>query len=70
VLIAVLATVGGVIVVGFGGGLIRATSERWPRWLDSIEQQFSSSSAGGRPAPGAGPGAGPATGGMSGDLRE
>lgn len=40
VLITVLATVGGVIVVGFGGGLIKATSERWPGWLASLEGQF------------------------------
>lgn len=40
VLIAVLATIGGVIVVGFGGGLIKATSERWPGWLSSLEGQF------------------------------
>ncbi|MQA59909.1 MAG: hypothetical protein GEU86_00100 [Actinophytocola sp.] len=40
VLIAVLATAGGVIVVGFGGGLIKATSERWPGWLSNFEGQF------------------------------
>lgn len=51
VLIAVLATVGGVIVVGFGGGLIKATSERWPNWLDNIEGQVK---GGGQPAAGAG----------------
>lgn len=40
VLVTVLATLGGVIVVGFGGGLIRATSDRWPGWLNNIEGQF------------------------------
>jgi hypothetical protein len=34
VLIAVLATVGGVIVVGVGGGLIAPMRERWTGWLD------------------------------------
>ena len=29
VLIAVLATIGGVIVVGFGGGLIKPAQDRW-----------------------------------------
>ena len=45
VLIAVLATVGGVIVVGFGGGLIKATSDRWPGWLNGLEGQFKGGSA-------------------------
>lgn len=45
VLIAVLATVGGVIVVGFGGGLIKATSDRWPGWLNNLEGQFKGGSA-------------------------
>ncbi|GAB3487591.1 mechanosensitive ion channel family protein [Nocardiopsis coralliicola] len=41
VLIATLATVGGVIVVGVGGGLIRPMQERWGRWLDSAERETS-----------------------------
>lgn len=45
VLIAVLATVSGVIIVGFGGGLIKATSEKWPGWLDDIGEQFKGGSA-------------------------
>jgi hypothetical protein len=40
VLIAVLATVGGVIVVGMGGGMIRPMQRRWERWLDRAEQDF------------------------------
>jgi hypothetical protein len=40
VLVAVLATVGGVIVVGVGGGLIRPMQQRWARWLDRAEQEF------------------------------
>jgi mechanosensitive ion channel-like protein len=40
VLVAVLATVGGVIVVGVGGGLIRPMQQRWARWLDRAENEF------------------------------
>lgn len=39
VLIAVLATVGGVIVVGVGGGLIRPMQDRWASWLDRAQQE-------------------------------
>jgi hypothetical protein len=39
VLIAVLATVGGVIVVGVGGGLIRPMQDRWSTWLDRAAQE-------------------------------
>lgn len=42
VLIAVLATVGGVIVVGMGGGMIRPMQERWERWLARAEQDLPS----------------------------
>lgn len=34
VLIAVLATVAGVIIVGVGGGLVRPMQGRWEAWLD------------------------------------
>jgi hypothetical protein len=40
VLIAVLATVGGVIVVGVGGGMVRPMQARWERWLDRAEDEF------------------------------
>lgn len=60
VLIAVLATVGGVVIVGFGGGLIKATSERWPSWLDNMEGQFK---GGAHAAPA------PTQGSMGGQLR-
>lgn len=40
VLITVLATVGGVVVVGFGGGLIRPAQQRWDGWLAGMQQQF------------------------------
>ncbi|MGI5246121.1 mechanosensitive ion channel family protein [Dactylosporangium sp. CA-139066] len=39
VLIAVLATIGGVLVVGVGGGLIRPMQQRWEGWLGRIEQE-------------------------------
>ena len=37
VLITILATIGGVIVVGAGGGLVRPMQARWERWLSSAE---------------------------------
>lgn len=39
ILIAILATVGGVIVVGVGGGLIGPMRERWGGWLSSLENE-------------------------------
>ena len=39
VLIAILATVGGVIVVGAGGGLIRPMQSRWEQWLNNAERE-------------------------------
>lgn len=38
VLIAVLATVGGILVVGVGGGMIMPMRQRWDGWLNQIEQ--------------------------------
>ncbi|NKE62379.1 hypothetical protein FXN61_38855 [Lentzea sp. PSKA42] len=40
VLIAVLATVGGILVVGVGGGLVRPMQERWEGWLGRAEQEL------------------------------
>jgi hypothetical protein len=40
VLIAVLATVGGIAVVGVGGGLIRPMQDRWERWIDNFENEM------------------------------
>nr|WP_092529537.1 hypothetical protein [Amycolatopsis arida] len=40
VLITVLATVGGVLVVGVGGGLVRPMQQRWERWLGRAEQEM------------------------------
>ncbi|MPY79563.1 MAG: hypothetical protein GEV04_14005 [Actinophytocola sp.] len=40
VLIAVLATVGGVLVVGLGGGMVRPMQQRWERWLGLAESEL------------------------------
>ena len=39
VLIAILATIGGVIVVGVGGGLIRPMQQRWEGYLSTAERE-------------------------------
>lgn len=39
VLIAVLATVGGILIVGVGGGMVRPMQQRWSRWLDLAERE-------------------------------
>ncbi|MFC4012629.1 hypothetical protein ACFOY2_35730 [Nonomuraea purpurea] len=39
VLITFLATVGAIIAIGVGGGLIRPMQERWERWIARIEQE-------------------------------
>ncbi len=39
VLIAVLATISGVLVVGVGGGLIKPMQARWDGWLTTAEQE-------------------------------
>lgn len=39
VLVAILATVGGVIVVGVGGGLIKPMQQRWESYLSSAEAE-------------------------------
>jgi hypothetical protein len=40
VLVTVLATAGGVIVVGVGGGLLRPMQKRWDRWLNQAETEI------------------------------
>ncbi|GLZ43457.1 hypothetical protein [Actinokineospora sp. NBRC 105648] len=40
VLIAVLATAGGIAVVGVGGGLIRPMQSRWETWLDRAGEEI------------------------------
>lgn len=39
VLIATLATVAGILVVGVGGGLVRPMTQRWDRWLTRAEAE-------------------------------
>ena len=39
VLIAVLATVGGILIVGVGGGLIKPMQERWEDYLTTAERE-------------------------------
>ncbi len=39
ILIAVLATLAGILVVGVGGGLIRPMQQRWEGWLGRAEQE-------------------------------
>ena len=39
VLITILATLGGVIIVGAGGGLIRPMQSRWESWLNTAERE-------------------------------
>lgn len=39
VLIAVLATVAGVIVIGVGGGLVRPMQQRWEGWLTRVQDE-------------------------------
>ncbi|GAA2527582.1 mechanosensitive ion channel family protein [Pilimelia columellifera] len=41
VLVAVLATVAGIMIVGVGGGLVRPMTQRWDRWLDRVEAESS-----------------------------
>ena len=36
VLVAVLATIAGILIVGVGGGLVRPMQGRWERWLDRL----------------------------------
>lgn len=43
VLVTVLATAGGVIVVGVGGGMVRPMQQRWERWLGQAESELPAS---------------------------
>ncbi|HEV7896274.1 MAG TPA: hypothetical protein VGP31_00290 [Planosporangium sp.] len=40
VLIAVLASIAGILVVGVGGGLVRPMQSRWESWLSRAEQEM------------------------------
>lgn len=46
VLVAVLATVAGVIIVGVGGGMVRPMQQRWERWLNRAEEDIPSAQSG------------------------
>jgi hypothetical protein len=39
ILIAVLATIAGILIVGVGGGLVRPMQGRWERWLGRAEEE-------------------------------
>lgn len=39
VLITVLATIGGILIVGVGGGLVRPMQQRWEGWLTRAENE-------------------------------
>ncbi|MFD8593267.1 hypothetical protein ACFV1B_27575 [Streptomyces sp. NPDC059637] len=39
VLVAILATVGGILVVGVGGGMVKPMQQRWERWLTTAESE-------------------------------
>lgn len=39
VLIAVLATIAGILIVGVGGGMVMPMRQRWDRWLDVAERE-------------------------------
>jgi hypothetical protein len=40
ILVAALATLGGLIVVGVGGGMIRPMQSRWERWISRAEEDL------------------------------
>jgi hypothetical protein len=40
VLVAILATIGGILVVGVGGGLVRPMQSRWESWLSRAELEL------------------------------
>jgi hypothetical protein len=48
VLITVLATIGGVVIVGMGGGLIRPMQQRWETWINRFENELPSGGNGAR----------------------
>ena len=61
ILITVLATIGGVIIVGFGGGLVRPMQARWDGWINRAQHQLSAGAPEPRreTAPGSAPGSAP-----------
>jgi hypothetical protein len=61
VLVTVLATLGGIAVVGVGGGLIVPMRQRWERWLVAAEQEGARARERSAAAPGSAPPAQPAS---------
>ncbi|ASR39454.1 hypothetical protein BAY61_19330 [Prauserella marina] len=45
VLVAVLATIAGVVIVGVGGGMVRPMQQRWERWLNRAEEELPNAKA-------------------------
>ncbi len=78
VLVTILATVGGVIIVGAGGGLIRPMQARWEQWLSTAERETAnvkaqvnqSAGSGGRSTGGVGASSFDGRGGASDPLLE
>ena len=54
VLIAVLATVAGILIVGVGGGLVRPMQSRWEQYLETMSRESGRIRAQVQQAPGAG----------------
>lgn len=50
ILITLLATLGAVIAIGVGGGMIRPMERRWDRWLHTMEQESGNIRQNARPA--------------------
>lgn len=42
VLVTALATIGGILVVGVGGGLVRPMASRWEGWLTTMQNEINS----------------------------
>jgi hypothetical protein len=49
VLIFALATVGGILVVGVGGGMIRPMQSRWEQWLTRAQAEVATAPPGSAP---------------------
>lgn len=45
VLVTVLATVGAILAIGVGGGLVRPMQQRWERWLNRAEEEIPAAKA-------------------------
>ncbi|WP_086665824.1 mechanosensitive ion channel family protein [Lentzea kentuckyensis] len=65
VLIAVLATVAGVIVIGVGGGLVRPMQSRWEGWLNRVQDEAAAAQS---PTPRASQEMPAGVGGRAGDM--